>query len=85
MADPDVESHAPAHSVGYRRLMLALLVAAYTANFIDRTIVASIGQAIKADLKLTDMQLGCSAGSISRCSIRSWASRSRTSPSELHA
>ncbi len=62
MADPDVESHAPAHSVGYRRLMLGLLVAAYTANFIDRTIVASIGQAIKADLKLTDMQLGLLGG-----------------------
>ena len=29
MADPDVESHAPVHSVGYRRLMLGLLVAAY--------------------------------------------------------
>ena len=45
-----------------RKVMLSLLVAAYTFNFVDRTIVASIGQAIKVDLKLTDTQLGLLGG-----------------------
>ena len=45
-----------------RRLLLTLLTTAYTINFIDRTIVASIGQAIKADLKITDTQLGLLGG-----------------------
>ena len=45
-----------------RKLVLGLMVAAYTLNFVDRTIVASIGQAIKVDLKLTDTQLGLLGG-----------------------
>ncbi len=45
-----------------RRVMLALLTTAYTFNFVDRTIVASIGEAIKADLKLSDTQLGLLGG-----------------------
>lgn len=45
-----------------RRLVLWLLVAAYTLNFVDRTIVAAIGQAIKDDLKITDTQLGLLGG-----------------------
>ena len=49
-------------SAGYRRLVLTLLVVAYTLNFVDRTIIAAIGQAIKADLKLTDTQLGLLGG-----------------------
>ncbi len=51
-----------AYSDGYKRLVLALMLTAYTFNFIDRTIVASIGQAIKVDLKLTDTQLGLLGG-----------------------
>ena len=42
-----------------QRLVLGLLVTAYALNFVDRSIVASVGQAIKLDLKLTDTQLGC--------------------------
>ena len=42
--------------------MLGLLVLAYTFNFIDRTIISTIGQAIKLDLKLTDTQLGLLGG-----------------------
>ncbi len=42
--------------------MLTLLLLAYTFNFIDRTIIATIGQAIKVDLKLTDTQLGLLGG-----------------------
>lgn len=45
-----------------RRLVLWLLVIAYTLNFVDRTIIASIGQAIKADLKISDTQLGLLGG-----------------------
>jgi predicted MFS family arabinose efflux permease len=52
----------PFFSEGYKRLVLALLVSAYTFNFIDRTIIATIGQAIKVDLKITDFQLGLLGG-----------------------
>jgi MFS family permease len=49
-------------SPGYKSTVLALLVVAYTFNFIDRTIISTIGQAIKVDLKLTDAQLGWLGG-----------------------
>jgi MFS family permease len=49
-------------SDGYKRAVLGLLLAAYTFNFIDRTILATIGQAIKVDLALTDTQLGLLGG-----------------------
>ena len=52
----------PTFSPGYKRLVLILLVAAYTLNFIDRTIISTIGQAIKVDLKITDTQLGLLGG-----------------------
>jgi MFS family permease len=52
----------PQYSVGYRNAVLWLLVVAYTFNFIDRTIIATIQQAIKEDLKLTDAQLGWLGG-----------------------
>ena len=46
----------------YKAAVLSLLLAAYTFNFIDRTIIATIGQAIKTDLKITDAQLGLLGG-----------------------
>jgi MFS family permease len=52
----------PVYSNGYKNLVLAMLLAAYTFNFIDRTIISTIGQAIKVDLKLTDTQLGLLGG-----------------------
>ncbi|MDB5483707.1 MAG: transporter [Caulobacteraceae bacterium] len=52
----------PVFSQGYKTLVLAFLLLAYTFNFIDRTIIATIGQAIKIDLKLTDTQLGLLGG-----------------------
>ncbi|MBP7704657.1 MAG: MFS transporter [Caulobacter sp.] len=55
-------SAKPLYSSGYKSAVLAMLVAAYTFNFIDRTIIATIGQAIKVDLKLTDTQLGLLGG-----------------------
>ena len=53
---------APVFSSGYKSAVLTLLLLAYTFNFIDRTIVATIGQAIKVDLKITDTQLGLLGG-----------------------
>jgi MFS family permease len=52
----------PLYSNGYKATVLGLLLATYTFNFIDRTIIAVIGQAIKVDLKLTDTQLGLLGG-----------------------
>ena len=39
-----------------------LLVLVYTFNFIDRTIIATLGQAIKIDLRISDAQLGLLQG-----------------------
>ena len=52
----------PSFTTGYRNTVLWLLVLAYTFNFIDRTIISTIGQAIKVDLELTDQQLGWLGG-----------------------
>jgi MFS family permease len=52
----------PIYSNGYKATVLGMLVAAYTFNFIDRTIISTIGQAIKVDLALTDTQLGLLGG-----------------------
>lgn len=52
----------PLYTDGYKRVVLGMLVMAYTFNFIDRTIISTIGQAIKVDLKLTDTQLGYLGG-----------------------
>jgi MFS family permease len=52
----------PMFSSGYKSAVLTLLLLAYTFNFIDRTIIATIGQAIKVDLKITDTELGLLGG-----------------------
>ena len=52
----------PVYSENYKRLILVLLVTAYTLNFIDRTIIATLGQPIKDTLKITDTQLGLLGG-----------------------
>jgi MFS family permease len=62
MAATDQAGGKPVYSTQYRGVVLGLLVTAYTFNFIDRTIIATIGQAIKADLKITDTQLGLLGG-----------------------
>src|SRR5579872_5916788 len=61
----DAPGHAdasPVYSANYKRLVLVLLVAAYTFNFIDRTIIATLGQPIKDTLHITDTQLGALGG-----------------------
>lgn len=52
----------PMFSDSYKGVVLGMLVLVYSFNFIDRTIIATIGQAIKTDLKLTDGQLGLLQG-----------------------
>lgn len=45
-----------------RAWLLTVLVLAYTSNFVDRSIVGVLGEAIKADLRLADWQLGVLGG-----------------------
>ena len=52
----------PNESPRYRALVLAMLVLVYTFNFIDRQIVGILAVPIKADLGLTDTQLGLMGG-----------------------
>ena len=52
----------PRFSIGYRRWLLGLLITVYACSFIDRTILSTVGQAIKVDLKLTDAQFGLLTG-----------------------
>ncbi len=49
-------------SEGYKRVVLALLLLAYTFNFIDRTIIATIGPKIREDLGLSNTQIGLLGG-----------------------
>jgi MFS family permease len=53
---------SPNFTPAYKNTVLWLLVVAYTFNFIDRTIISTIGQAIKVDLQLSDQQLGWLGG-----------------------
>jgi MFS family permease len=56
-------SAAPqAPSLGYRSYVLVVLVIVYTFNFIDRQIVGILAVPIKAELHLTDSQLGLMGG-----------------------
>lgn len=47
---------------GYRRYALGLMVAIYVVNFIDRNIFSILIEPIKADILLTDTQLGFLGG-----------------------
>jgi MFS family permease len=52
----------PAASLAYRSYVLAVLVLVYTFNFIDRQIVGILAVPIKAELGLSDSQLGLMGG-----------------------
>lgn len=52
----------PATSTRYRALVLAMLLLVYTFNFLDRQILGILVAPIKAELKLTDTQLGALGG-----------------------
>ncbi|HEY2752579.1 MFS transporter [Phenylobacterium sp.] len=60
-AAPSEPRFAPV-SASYGRYALALLVAIYTVNFLDRQIITTIGESIKNDLRLTDTQMGALGG-----------------------
>ena len=49
-------------SPAYRAYVMFILVVVYTFNFIDRQIVGILAVPIKADLGLTDTQLGLMGG-----------------------
>lgn len=62
-ANPDGALRAaPAASLAYRSYVLAVLVIVYTFNFIDRQIVGILAIPIKAELGLSDSQLGLMGG-----------------------
>ncbi len=54
--------HAKAESTAYRTYVMCILVLVYTFNFIDRQIVGILAVPIKADLGLTDTELGLMGG-----------------------
>lgn len=49
-------------SSGYKGFVLGLLLLCYAFNFIDRTIISTIGPKIREDLHLTNTQLGLLGG-----------------------
>lgn len=53
---------AGAISARGRATMLSMLVLIYTCNFVDRTILATLAQAIKLDLVISDAQIGLLQG-----------------------
>lgn len=55
-------TEAPAPSARYRYVVLAMLILAYTFNFLDRQILGILKEPIKRDLGLTDTQLGLMGG-----------------------
>ncbi|WP_374471836.1 spinster family MFS transporter [Phenylobacterium sp.] len=56
------DTPAAAASGRYRILVLAILIVAYTFNFLDRQILGILAGSIKKDLGLTDSQLGLMGG-----------------------
>jgi sugar phosphate permease len=60
---PSISSNAEqAASLAYRSYVLVVLVIVYTFNFIDRQIVGILAVPIKAELHLSDSQLGLMGG-----------------------
>jgi MFS family permease len=53
---PNSSTHPP--SPGYARYTLAVLVLVYVLNFLDRNIISILAEDIKADLSISDAQLG---------------------------
>lgn len=47
---------------GYRYVVLAMLILAYTFNFLDRQILGILAGSIKVELKLSDTQIGLMGG-----------------------
>ena len=69
-------------SDGYRRYVLAVLVLVYVVNFVDRQVFSILIEPIKADIDLSDTQLGFLGGvafaffyTIAGIPIARWADR----------
>ena len=54
-------SEAP-YSAAYTRYAMLLLLAIYTVNFLDRSVINILAEPIKNELKLADWQLGLMSG-----------------------
>lgn len=54
--------HDPDYSAGYKRFVLVILTIVYAFNFIDRQILVILQEPIKADMNLSDAQLGLLSG-----------------------
>jgi len=52
----------PVFSDRYKAFVLSVLLLAYTLNFIDRTVLATIGIKVREDLHLTNAQMGIVGG-----------------------
>ncbi len=61
---PAVRNERAGGGSAYPWYVLVVLVLVYVVNFIDRQIVAILAERIKADLKLTDAQLGFLYGTV---------------------
>jgi predicted MFS family arabinose efflux permease len=59
---PSAPTRAKTHSPGYARLVLLMLLIVYSFNWLDRQILGILAPAIKADLHLTNTQLGVLGG-----------------------
>jgi len=55
-------ANSPDFSVGYKRFALVMLTIVYAFNFIDRQILVILQEPIKADMGLSDTQLGLLSG-----------------------
>lgn len=64
MSEQRIEAEAPAPGVrpGYRYVVLAMLILAYTFNFLDRQILGILKEPIKNELHLSDTELGLMGG-----------------------
>ncbi|MYK83981.1 MAG: MFS transporter, partial [Gammaproteobacteria bacterium] len=62
MPPPDAPAKAPSRA--YAHYVLAVLVLVYIFNFIDRNILAILAEDIKADLGVTDAQMGFLYGTV---------------------
>lgn len=61
MNQSDISTAAPG-GARYRALVLAMLLIVYTLNYVDRQIMGVLAMNIKADLQLSDLQLGLLGG-----------------------
>ncbi|MGB0840091.1 MAG: MFS transporter, partial [Chitinophagales bacterium] len=62
MTDEKSTQRTTAPSSNYKRYVLLMLTGVYTFNFIDRQILSILQEPIKADLNLSDTQLGLLTG-----------------------